>query len=174
MRLAVVGDNYTYAKANFSNPHAPTAFFNGSATTTYAYDANGNLTGSTGATTSTFMWDYRNRMMAAWVSDATSTYKYDPTIARMAQITPTTTTHYPSKFYSVEYAGVSTTTGTSAAFIFHGDTLVAYIEQRLASGQATGTPTTYYVHPDHLGSTNVVANASGTPIETLELLSVRR
>jgi hypothetical protein len=43
----------------------------------------------------------------------------------MAQITPTTTAHYPTKFYSVEYAGPSTTTGTSTAFTFHGDTLVA-------------------------------------------------
>jgi RHS repeat-associated protein len=161
-------DNYTYAETNYANPHAPTAFFNGVATTTYSYDNNGNLTGRTGAATSTYMWDYRNRMISAWVSGATSTYKYDHTIARMAQVTPTTTTHYPNKFYSVEYAGVSTTTGTSTAYIFHGDTLVAYIEQRLANGQATGTPTTYYVHPDHLGSTNVVTNASGTAVETLD------
>jgi len=33
----------------------------------------------------------------------------------MAQRTATTTTHYPIKFYSVEYAGSSTTTGTSMA-----------------------------------------------------------
>jgi len=33
----------------------------------------------------------------------------------------------------------STTTGTSTAYIFHGDTLVAYIEQRIANGRATGT-----------------------------------
>ena len=56
-------DNYTYAETNYANPHAPTAFFNGSATTTYAYDAIGNLATTTGAATSTFNWDYRNRMI---------------------------------------------------------------------------------------------------------------
>jgi hypothetical protein len=114
------------------------------------------------------MWDYKNRMLSARVAGATSTYQYDHTIARVAQMTPTTTSHYPTKFYSVEYAGVSTTTGTSTAFLFHGDTLVAYIEQRIANGQATGTPTTYYVHPDHLGSTNVVTNSGGTVVEALD------
>jgi YD repeat-containing protein len=161
-------DNYTYAETNYANPHALTAFFNGAATTTYAYDAIGNLATTTGAATSTFMWDYRNRMIRAWVSGATSTYQYDHTIARMAQITPTTTTQYPSKFYSVEYAGVSTTTGTSTSYIFHGDTLVAYIEQAMADGVATGTPTTYYVHPDHLGSTNVVTDENGDVVEALD------
>ena len=107
-------------------------------------------------------------MISAWVAGATSTYAYDHTIARMAQRTSTTTSHYPNKFYSIDYAGSSTTTATSTAYIWHGDTLVAYIEQRIASGQATGTPTTYYVHPDHLGSTNVVTNASGTVAETLD------
>ena len=102
------------------------------------------------------------------MSGATSTYAYDHTIARMAQRTSTTTSHYPNKFYSIDYAGTSTTTATSTAYIWQGDTLVAYIEQRIASGAATGTPTTYYVHPDHLGSTNVVTNASGTVAETLD------
>lgn len=77
MGLAVAGEKYTYAETGYANPHAPSTFFNGTATTTYAYDANGNLTGTTGASTSTFMWDYRNRMIAAWVSGATSTYAYD-------------------------------------------------------------------------------------------------
>jgi RHS repeat-associated protein len=120
---------HTYAETNYANSHAPTGYFNGTATTTYAYDH---------------------------------------TIARMAQMTPTTTTHYPTKFYSIEYQGVSTTTATSTSYIFHGDTLIAYIEQPLADGVATGTPTTYYVHPDHLGSTNVVTNASGTVVEALD------
>ena len=41
MGLAVAADNYTYTETNY----APTAFFNGSATTTYAYDAIGHLKG---------------------------------------------------------------------------------------------------------------------------------
>jgi RHS repeat-associated protein len=167
MRAAHVG-RYTYAEVNYANPHAPTAYFNGIATTTYSYDNNGNLLTLTGAATSTYTWDYRNRMISAWVSGATSTYAYDHTIARMAQRTASTTSHYPNKFYSIDYAANSTTTATSTSYIWHGDTLVAYIEQRIANGSATGTPTTYYSHPDHLGSTNVVTNASGTVAETLD------
>ena len=42
---------YTYAGTGFANPHAVTSIGNGTATTTYAYDNNGNLTsaGSRGA-----------------------------------------------------------------------------------------------------------------------------
>lgn len=46
-------DNYTYAETNYANPHAPTGYFNGSATTTFAYDAIGNLATTTGAATTT-------------------------------------------------------------------------------------------------------------------------
>lgn len=49
-----------------------------------------------------------------------------------------------------------------------GDTLVAYVERMLVGGVATGTPQTYYVHPDHLGSTNLITNASGTVVQTLD------
>ena len=108
-------------------------------------------------------------MISAWVSGATTTYAYDHTIARMVQRTSSTTSHYPNKFYSIDYAGTSTTTATSTSYIWHGDVLVAYIEQRIVGGSPSGSPTTYYVHPDHLGSTNVVTNASGTVAETLSV-----
>jgi RHS repeat-associated protein len=52
--------------------------------------------------------------------------------------------------------------------VFNGDTLVATIDQETASGNATGTPATHYIHPDHLGSTNVVTNASGAVEQTLD------
>jgi RHS repeat-associated protein len=45
--------------------------------------------------------------------------------------------------------------------VFNGDKLVWTIDQQLASGVATGSPATHYIHPDHLGSTNVVTDASG-------------
>jgi RHS repeat-associated protein len=161
MRTAAV------AERNYANPHALTAFFNGSATTTYSYDAIGNLATTTGAATSTFMWDYRNRMLRAWVGGVTSTYQYDHTIARMRQVVGSTTTDYPNKFYSVSTTTQSGT-GTSTAYIWHGDVLVATIEQRLVNGVASGTATTYYYHPDHLGSTNTVTNSAGTVKQALD------
>jgi RHS repeat-associated protein len=54
--------------------------------------------------------------------------------------------------------------------VFNGDSLVATVDQQTASGNATGSPATHYIHPDHLGSTNVVTNASGTVEETLDYL----
>ena len=44
--------------------------------------------------------------------------------------------------------------------MFNGDTLLATVDQQTASGVATGTPKTRYIHPDHLGSTNVVTECS--------------
>jgi hypothetical protein len=64
----------------------------------------GNLATTTGAASSTFMWDHRNRMIRAWVSGATSTYQYDHTTARMRQVVGSTTTDYPNKFFSIATA----------------------------------------------------------------------
>ena len=52
--------------------------------------------------------------------------------------------------------------------MFNGDTLVSTIDQQFANGAATGTAQTSYVHADHLGSTNVVTNASDTVVQTLD------
>ena len=70
---------YGYAGTGYANPHAPTIIGNGTASTTYAYDANGNLTqATTGATTTIYTWDYLNRLTSSSVNGAaTTTYGYD-------------------------------------------------------------------------------------------------
>ena len=52
--------------------------------------------------------------------------------------------------------------------MFNGDTLLATVEQQLASGVATGTAKTRYVHLDHLGSTNVVTDENDNLVQTLD------
>jgi RHS repeat-associated protein len=52
--------------------------------------------------------------------------------------------------------------------MFNGDTLLATVDQQLASGVATGTAKTRYVHPDHLGSTNVVTDENDNVVQTLD------
>src|SRR5262249_54008581 len=84
-------------------------------------------------------------------------------------VASSSTTTYPFKFFSV----ASTTKGTnnfatSTEYMFNGDTLVATVDQAFKNGSATGTAQTRYIHPDHLGSTNVVTNASGTVVQTLD------
>ena len=84
-------------------------------------------------------------------------------------ITTTTTKRYPFKWYSVASStGTGAKYSTTTSYVFDGDSLVSTIDQQLASGVATGTAQAHYIHPDHLGSTNVVTDASGTVVETLD------
>jgi RHS repeat-associated protein len=100
----------------------------------------------------------------------TTTYGYDAFGARVYQIASTTaTTTYPFKFFSVASSTRSGTNySTTTEYVFNGDTLLATVDQGFRNGVATGTAQTRYIHPDHLGSTNVVTNASGTVVQTLD------
>jgi YD repeat-containing protein len=57
--IAKAGNYYTYAQTGYANPDATTQIANSTATTTYGYDNNGNLTS---AGTTTYAWNYRNRL----------------------------------------------------------------------------------------------------------------
>jgi RHS repeat-associated protein len=69
---------------------------------------------------------------------------------------------------------VASSTGSGAKFasstdyVFNGDSLVATVDQQTASGNATGTAKTRYIHPDHLGSTNVVTDENDNVVQTLD------
>jgi RHS repeat-associated protein len=139
-------------------------------TTTFQYDKNGNLIQkTTDGTSTTYVYDYANRLIALGVGGATTTYGYDAFGQRVVQTGTSTTTIYPVKWYSI---ASSTATGarysTTTEYVFNGDTLLATVDQQIAYGVATGSPQTLYIHPDHLGSTNVVTNASGTLVQTLD------
>ena len=120
-------------------------------------------------TTTTYVYDYANRLIALGSKGATTTYGYDAFGTRVSQIGTSTTFIYPFKWYSV---ASSTVTGakysTTTEYVFNGDQLVSTVDQQIAFGAATGTAKTHYIHPDHLGSTNVVTNASGTVEQTLD------
>jgi YD repeat-containing protein len=88
--FATKGTNrYTYAQTGYANPDAVTQIANGLSTTTYSYDNDGNLTS---AGTSTFSWDYNNRMTQAVTQGSTSTYAYDYAGNRVSQVNGSTTT----------------------------------------------------------------------------------
>jgi RHS repeat-associated protein len=148
----VPASTYTYAGMGYANPHAVTQIANGFSTSTFTYDNNGNLLQKTvDGTSTTYVWDYANRLTALGVGGTgTTTYGYDAFGARVYQIASSTaTTTYPFKFFSV----ASSTRSGSQAF---------------RNGATTGAPQTRYIHPDHLGSTNIVTNASGTVVQTLD------
>ena len=168
-----VSGSYSYAGTGYANPHAVTQIANGLSTTTYSYDKNGNLTQkTTDGVTTTYLWDYANRLIALGSGGATTTYGYDAFGSRVFQTTATSTTIYPFKWYSVASStGSGATYATTTEYVFNGDTLISTVDQQLAGGVATGTAQTLYIHPDHLGSTNVVTNASGTVVQTLDYYS---
>jgi RHS repeat-associated protein len=154
----------------YANPDAVTQIGNGLSTTTFAYDNNGNVTQKTvDGTTTTYVYDYANRLTALGVGGATTTYAYDAFGQRLLQTGTTTTYLYPFKWYSVASStGTGAKYATTTDYVFNGDGLVATVDQQTASGNATGTAKIRYVHPDHLGSTNVVTDENGNVVQTLD------
>jgi uncharacterized protein RhaS with RHS repeats len=131
---------------------------------------NGNVTQKTiDGTTTTYVCDYANRLTALGVLGATTTYAYDWAGNRVSQTGTTTTFLYPFKWYSVASStGSGAKFATTTDYVFNGGSLVATVDQQTASGNATGTAKTRYVHPDHLGSTNVVTDENGNVVQTLD------
>jgi RHS repeat-associated protein len=172
MRTAAPGASrgYPYGGTAYANPDAVTQIANGLSTTTFTYDNNGNVTQKTvDGTTTTYVYDYANRLTALGVLGATTTYGYDAFGQRVLQTGTTTTYLYPFKWYSVASStGTGAKFATTTDYVFNGDSLVATIDQQTASGNATGTAKTRYIHPDHLGSTNVVTDENDNVVQTLD------
>ena len=119
--------------SSFANPDAVTSLVN-SATTTFSYDNNGNLTAV--GTTTFYTYDYKNELASSGNGHATTTYAYDPSGNRVSQSIASTTTSYPSKFYTV------TTTGTAATtsdYIFNGDNLLSTLDTPPGGGGSTNS-----------------------------------
>src|SRR5215472_967448 len=168
--LGVSLRGYTNAGMAYANPDAVTQIANGLSTTTFVYDNNGNVTQKTvDGTTTTYVYDYANRLTALGAGGATTTYGYDAFGQRVFQTGTTTTYLYPFKWYSVASStGSGAKFATTTDYVFNGDSLVATVDQQTASGNATGTAKTRYVHPDHLGSTNVVTDENDNVVQTLD------
>jgi len=157
---------YTYGQIGNADPDAVTQIATGYSTTTYSYDQNGNLK-QQGATT--YLYDYLNRITSVGFANSTSTYGYDANGSRVFQAGTTSTTTYPNKFYSIiSSKSGANTLATSTIFIWNGDTLIGTVDQPLYNGSATSTAQVRYVHPDHLGSTNVVTDSQANLVQTLD------
>jgi YD repeat-containing protein len=114
--------SYSYAGTGFANPHAVTQIGNGVSTTTYTYD-------------------YANRLTAIFSLGATTSYGYDAFGARVYQIIATTSTStYPFKFFSIASTTKSSNNyAISTEYVFNGDTLLFTLDQPFKNGAATGT-----------------------------------
>jgi RHS repeat-associated protein len=157
--LPCVARLYSYAGIGYANPHAVTDIgYTGGATTTHVYDNNGNLTS---ASRRGYTWDYRNRLSAAGAGGATTTYSYDHENQRVQKKTSIATTTYVNMYFNI---ASSTTYATTTKHIFtpSGELLATVV------GTGTTTATTTYLHPDHLGGTNVVTDGSGSSAQVLD------
>jgi RHS repeat-associated protein len=115
------------------------------------------------------VYDYANRLTALGAGGATTTYGYDAFGQRVFQTGTTTTYLYPFKWYSVASStGSGAKFATTTDYVFNTDSLVATVDQQTASGNATGTAKTRYIHPDQLGSTNVVTDENDNVVQTLD------
>ena len=155
MRAALPHGSYSYARMGYANPHAVTSVGG----TTYTYDNNGNVTaiGSLDYT-----WDWRNRLASAERSGGgITTYGYDHTGQRVFKATGSCD-HLDIR------AGITTSprarsAATTTKHIFSPDgTLLATVVG------ASTTATTTYLHPDHLGGTNVTTDEDGEVTQTLD------
>jgi RHS repeat-associated protein len=131
--------NYTYA--DVLHKHAVTQ----AGTTTYTYDANGNMT-KRGSDTLTY--DYENRLTVY----GTTTFVYDGDGGRVKKKAGSVTNLYIGKLY--ECVGT-----TCSNYIFAGD-------QRLVVDPLKNKAI-YFYHTDHLGSSSVVTDKAGVVVENL-------
>jgi YD repeat-containing protein len=141
------GGPYSYSGTGYADPDAVTQIGNGVSTSTFSYDNNGNLTQKTvDGTSTTYVYDYANRLIALGAGGATTTYGYDAFGTRVLQTGTTTTTIYPFKWYSVASStGSGAKYATTTDYVFNGDTLLSTVDQQTASGVATGAAKTRLV-----------------------------
>lgn len=146
--------SYSYTDSGYSNPHAATSITLGTSTPlTLSYDNNGNVSGTSAGLTNT--WNYLNQLTQTVVGTATSTYAYDHTGQRISQVTPSLTTIYAGKTYSLEGSN-------KIKHIFAGDLLLATIKGTGASS------TVYSIATDILSGSSVVTNSSGAVEEVMD------
>lgn len=148
--------SFTYPQViGASRPHGPNSDGNGN----YTYDANGNMTmKATGAVTRIFTWDAGNHLIKVAENGVTlAEFTYDYAGNRVTKkVTSlsgiTTTTFYISDLYEC-------VTTTCTKYYFANS-------QRVASKPVGSNDANFYFG-DHLGSTNVVANAAFTETQGL-------
>ncbi len=136
---------FGHSGTSYANPHAVTQTDGGH---TFTYDHNGNVTSDEfdGATT-TYTWDYNNRLSHINKNKEDFYYSYDVNGQRIKAETPSDTLYYPTKFY--------TDTGSGPEkHIFLGDTAVASVKGSNSSAHV------YSIHSDHLTGSNVVTDST--------------
>jgi RHS repeat-associated protein len=126
----------------------------------YTYDANGNtLTSVTGSNTTSYTWDFENRLTSAALpgSGGTVTFKYDPFGRRIEKISPTTT-----GIFAYDGDNLIEETNSSGAVVSRY-TQTQNIDEPLAMLRSSATS---YYNADGLGSVTSLSNGAGALAQT--------
>jgi RHS repeat-associated protein len=153
---------YSYSQSG-TLPHAVASISGGPrGTMTFAYDANGNMTGRNGAT---LTWTSYNLPKQVGYGADYSRFTYGPGRGRIRQESKagaiTKTTHYVGPHFEVETQG--STRRYRANVFAYGRAVYSQVETSPSGLEA------YYVLHDHLGSVDRLARAVGTGDDVLGL-----
>jgi len=140
----------------------------GVADKTYEYDANGNMTGGDGRT---FVWNAYDMPTSISRGGSTVSFAYDADHQRIKQVTPTEQKQYLTD----PVTGARSERKLSLAgahlrwdsYIMVNGEMVSLVSLEAAVGETPETTTVRYFHRDHLGSTTLLTDASGTVVERL-------
>ncbi len=128
--------------------------------TTYTYDSNGNtLTSVTGSNTTTYAWDFENRMSSVTLpgSGGTVTFAYDPFGRRIKKVTSTTTS-----IFAYDGDNLVEETNSSGAVVTRYEG-TQNIDEPLAMLRSGATS---YYHADGLGSVTSLSSSAGAIANT--------
>ena len=131
-----------------------------SSTSIYVYDSNGNtLTSVTGSNTTTYAWDFENRLSSVTLpgSGGTVTFKYDPFGRRIYKSSSGGTSVYAYDDDNL----VEETNAAGAVVARYSQT--QNIDEPLAMLRSAATS---YYHADGLGSVTSLSNAAGSIANT--------
>ncbi|MGY3449862.1 RHS repeat domain-containing protein [Bradyrhizobium sp. USDA 4353] len=152
---------YSYPAAGSTKPHAVMSVSGASISTTFTYDANGNQTSGLGRS---LVYTSYNKPSSITQGTRTISFLDDTDHQRFKQVTPEATTLYIAAFgVTAEVSNPGTLTQKWTDYLSVGGTSVG-IRVTQAS---MATPSTRYLHKDHLGSVAVITNENGVVQERL-------
>ena len=136
-------------------PHAVTSVTKAGATTTYTYDANGQLTQRTsGGVTTTYSWNAQQRLASVTAGSAASTFVDGPSGGRWIRQTPTETVAFlAGQELHLPAGAASASAVTGVRYYSHSGHEVA----ARSSGRNGGT---YWLLTDRSGTAGVLVDAS--------------
>ncbi|MFZ0819220.1 MAG: RHS repeat-associated core domain-containing protein [Candidatus Acidiferrales bacterium] len=157
-------ESYTYDPVGnrLSSLAASTSSYNASneltsnSNATYTYDNNGNtLTSVTGSNTTTYAWDFENRLTSVTLpgTGGTVSFKYDPLGRRIEKVSPTFTS-----IFAYDGDNLTETTNSSGAVVARY-AQTQNIDEPLAELRSS---TTSYYEADGLGSITSLTGSNGT------------